>query len=140
VVLDPVNDLAVLRVGGLSARALSLAPEGAARSGTPAAVLGYPENGPYQVAPARLGRTQVVISQDAYGHGPVRREVVALRGRVRSGNSGGPVVDRAGRVVGTIFAATTGGGPRGGYAVPNDVVRRALARAGEPVSSGPCTR
>jgi S1-C subfamily serine protease len=56
---------------------------------------------------------------------------------VRSGNSGGPMVDGEARVVATIFAATTSG-PRGGYAVPNDIVRQALAGANSPVSTGEC--
>jgi len=64
--------------------------------------------------------------------------MTALRGIVRSGNSGGPMVDTRGRVVTTIFAATTRG-PRGGYGVPNSVVRSALADAGtQEVSTGPC--
>jgi S1-C subfamily serine protease len=65
--------------------------------------------------------------------------VTALRGRVRSGNSGGPMVDGRGRVVTTIFAATVGG-QRGGYGVPDTLVARALRRAGPPVSTGPCVR
>ena len=85
----------------------------------------------------RVGQTREVVSQDAYGRGPVRRPIVALRGNVRPGNSGGPMVDGEGRVVTTIFAATTRG-PRGGYGVPNAVVRRALGNAGGPVSTGPC--
>ena len=53
--------------------------------------------------------------------------------------SGGPMVDGRGRVVATIFAATTSG-PRGGYGVPNAVVKRVLAGAREAVSTGPCAR
>jgi len=68
----------------------------------------------------------------------VRRSLTSLRGAVRSGNSGGPMVDARGRVLTTIFAATTSG-PRGGYGVPNAVVRSALAGAGGPVSTRPCT-
>jgi S1-C subfamily serine protease len=65
--------------------------------------------------------------------------VTPLRGRVRSGNSGGPVVDAQGRVLTTVFAATTSG-QRGGYGVPNAVVGEALAaaRTSGPVSSGAC--
>jgi S1-C subfamily serine protease len=85
-----------------------------------------------------MGATSVVISQDAYGRGPVRRRITALRGEVRSGNSGGPAVDPAGRVLGTVFASTTDR-PPGGYAVPNDIVRGALQRAEDPVDTGPCT-
>jgi S1-C subfamily serine protease len=108
-------------------------------SGTSAAVIGFPENGPLDIRPARIGDTSTVISEDAYGRGPVRRRVTSLRGLVRSGNSGGPLVDGAGRVLATVFAATADGG-RGGFAVPESVVDRSLARAHGPVSTGPCAR
>jgi S1-C subfamily serine protease len=135
IAFDPRNDLAVLRVPGLDAPALELASE--PRSGTSAAILGFPLNGPYDVRAGRLGPTREAVSQDAYGRGPVRRRIVALRGAVRSGNSGGPMVDGDGRVVTTIFATTTSA-PRGGYGVPNAVVRSALAGARGGVSTGPC--
>ena len=79
-----------------------------------------------------------MISEDSYGGGPIRREIAFLRGSVRSGNSGGPLVDSRGSVMGTVFAATTSG-PPGGYAVPNDVVKEALDGAAGPVDTGPCT-
>jgi S1-C subfamily serine protease len=135
IAFDPRNDVAVLRVRGLSAPSLPLAD--APRSGTSAAVLGFPHNGPYDVRAARLGDTREVVTQDAYGRGPVRRPITSLRGAVRSGNSGGPMVDGRGRVVTTIFAATTTG-PRGGYGVPNAIVSATLQRARGPVSTGPC--
>jgi S1-C subfamily serine protease len=68
----------------------------------------------------------------------VTRELTSLRGEVRSGNSGGPVVDGDGKVMGTVFAATTQGRP-GGYAVPNAVVAAALGDSTGEVSTGPCT-
>jgi S1-C subfamily serine protease len=135
IAFDPRNDLAVLRVPGLDAPQLELADD--PEPGTSAAILGFPLNGPYDVRAGRLGQTREVVSQDAYGRGPVRRTIVSLRGAVRSGNSGGPMVDGAGRVVTTIFAATTSG-PRGGYGVPNAIVRDALAAAAGPVSTGQC--
>jgi S1-C subfamily serine protease len=137
VAFDPRNDVAVLRVKALSAPALALEPD--PRAGTAAAILGFPGNGPYDVRAGRVGETREVITQDAYGRGPVRRSIASLRGAVRSGNSGGPMVDAHGEVVGTVFAATTSG-PRGGFAVPNAVVRSVLrsARAAGPVSTGPC--
>ena len=135
IAFDPHNDVAVLRVRGLSAPALPLAPD--PRSGTSAAVLGFPLNGPYDVRAGRLGETREVVTQDAYGRGPVRRSITSLRGAVRSGNSGGPMVDGRGRVVTTVFAATTSG-PRGGFGVPDAIVRATLGRANGPVSTGPC--
>jgi S1-C subfamily serine protease len=135
---DPKNDLAVLRVSGLDAPALTLA--GNPRSGTSAAILGFPGNGPYDVRAGRVGETREVITQDAYGQGPVRRSITSLRGAVRSGNSGGPMVDKDGQVVTTVFAATTSG-PRGGFGVPNAIAREALerSRTSSGVSTGPCT-
>ena len=134
---DPRNDIAVLSVPGLDAPALEL--RSGARVGAPVAILGYPENGPYRSVAGRLGATRTVLSRDAYGNGPVQRRITSLRGRVRSGNSGGPVVDSGGRVVATVFAATTSGS-RGGFGVPPGIVGGALAAAGGPVDTGPCVR
>ena len=136
---DARNDLAILRAPSLSGEpALSL-DQGAAE-GTSGAILGFPENGPYHVQPGRLGHTSTVITQDAYGRGPVRRAITSLRGRVRSGNSGGPMVDGRGRVVATVFAATVSDDGQSGFGVPDSIVRRALARAEGPVDTGPCAR
>jgi S1-C subfamily serine protease len=136
---DSRNDLAILRSSGLSGvRPLSMNED--AKVGAAAAVVGYPGNGPLTIRAARLGATSTVISDDSYGRGPVRRLVTALRGTVKSGNSGGPLLDGRGRVLATVFASTTGDGPRGGYGVPDSVVRSALARADERVDTGPCVR
>jgi S1-C subfamily serine protease len=132
---DPENDLALLRIDA-TLPALPLAHS--AERGESGAVLGYPENGPYDAAPARFGETQDVVSEDSYGRGPVRRSISSLRGSVRSGNSGGPLVDTRGRVLGTVFATTTYGHP-GGFAIPNELVEAALAQAGGEVDTGPCT-
>jgi S1-C subfamily serine protease len=137
---DERNDLALLRVPAIAGSAPALDLDVDARPGASAAVLGFPQNGPYDVEPARLGQTREVLSDDAYGNGPIRRRVTSLRGRVRSGNSGGPLVDGNGRVVGTIFASTLSGGGRSGLAVPDSVVADALRKAAGPVQNGPCAR
>jgi S1-C subfamily serine protease len=135
---DPRNDLAVLSVPSLSGvPRLRLRVD--AEPGTSAAILGFPENGPYDVQPGRLGQTSTTLTQDAYGQGPVERGITSLRGRVRSGNSGGPMVDGSGRVVTTIFAASVTDGGRTGFGVPAPVVRDALGRARGTVDTGPCT-
>ena len=131
---DPHDDVAVLRVPGLAGTVLRMS---SASAGDEGAVLGFPHNGPYDVRAARVGATQTVISQDAYGRGPVRRKMTPFRGLVRPGNSGGPVVGSDGTVLATVFASTRGH-PRGGYAVPDDVVSRVLASARGRVSTGPC--
>ena len=135
---DPRNDVAVLRVPGLGSPGLSLAAD--PRPGTAAAILGFPEDGPFDARSGRVGATETAISHDAYGNGPVTRSITSLRGLVREGNSGGPMVDAAGRVATTVFAATVRGPADGGYGVPNAIVRRALADASGPVGTGPCAR
>lgn len=133
---DSRNDLAIMRARGLGLGPLRIAPS--ASSGTPAAVLGYPEDGPLAISPARIGRTGEAVTEDSYGRGPIRRRMTPFRGRVRSGNSGGPAVDDAGRVLTTVFAAQQGQGPPGGLGVPDPIVRRALRGALEPTGTGPC--
>jgi S1-C subfamily serine protease len=137
VVFDEKNDIAVLRVDGLDLTPLRLT---APRPGDPAAVIGYPENGPLDIEPARTGTTQRVISSDAYDRGPVERVVTSFRVYVRPGNSGGPAVNANGRVVATIFASRTDSN-NAGYGVPSWIVRNYLqAAAGHstPVSTGEC--
>jgi S1-C subfamily serine protease len=130
VAFDARNDIAVLRVRGLRGRALALAdPE----RGDAGALLGFPGNGPYQVTPVRVGRTARLGARDAYGRLKLQRPIVALRGNVRSGNSGGPVVDAQGRVVATVFAQRRGSDD--GYAVPNAQVRSALGSIGSPLQT-----
>ena len=138
---DPTDDVALLRVRGLNLPSLAFASSTA--SGTGGAILGYPENGPFNAQPGRIGRTQTVLTQNAYGQGPVSRLLTPLRGLVRPGNSGGPLLDEGGRVLTTVFAATVGGAGKGGYGVANATVASVLAReragSGAAVSTGSCT-
>ncbi len=136
---DVKNDVAILRSSGVEGIP-PLPLDAGAEAGTPAAILGFPMNGAYESKPGRLGDTVEVRSQDAYGAGPVRRQITALRGEVRSGNSGGPMVDGDGEVVTTIFGADTGGGADSGFGVPDSIVQEALREADGPVGTGPCAR
>ncbi len=137
---DPHDDIAVLRVQGLDEPPLRL--DGDPQSGTSAAILGYPLDGAFDAEPGRIGQTETVSTEDAYGNGPVMRSITALRGRVRPGNSGGPMVDRTGQVVATVFAAITSAPTgEGGFAVPNALVRQQLQIAESKdsrVGTGPC--
>jgi len=143
IAFEPQHDIAVLLVPELSLPTLSFADSTA--SGTPGAILGYPENGPFDVQPGRIGTTQTVITQNAYGQGPVSRLLTPLRGLVRPGNSGGPLVNVDGQVLTTVFAATVDSNVRGGYGVANETVAAVLREAdaherdGSQVSTGPCT-
>jgi S1-C subfamily serine protease len=126
-VVDRRQDVAVLRVPGLTSAPLALVDP---HAGDPVAILGYPENGPFDARPGRIGATADVLVQGKL------REVTALSGVVRHGNSGGPAVNAAGAVEAMVFAARIGGS--GGYGIPAAPVRADLARASRPVSTGSC--
>jgi S1-C subfamily serine protease len=139
-VFDPHNDIAVLRVPGLRAPALKLA--GGPASGQSAAILGFPLNGGFKTVPARLGSTGSTHTTNAYGN-PTTRVISSLRGVVESGNSGGPLVDASGQVIGTVFAEITNApaSEPSGLAVPNSVVAAELRRAAaarHPVGTQGC--
>jgi S1-C subfamily serine protease len=136
VAVDAGNDVALLAVPGLRARALRLAPR--PPDGAAAVLIGYPENGPLTAVAGRAGSPVTALAPDAYGRHVHPRTVVPLRGVLRHGDSGGPVVNRAGQVVAMMFAADAGGGVAGGFGVPLDAVRNALAHVGTHAKTGPC--
>jgi S1-C subfamily serine protease len=125
VVLDVHNDVAVLRVSGVDLKPLRLADP---RPGAPVAILGYPLDGGLTATPGRIGRTATVLTQDAFERGPVARTITAVAGRVDHGNSGGPAIDRAGKVESMIFAQRKNS--PSGFGVPPSIIRSDLARAG----------
>jgi len=135
---NPDIDVAILAVDGAAAPYLRFDRSGEA--GDPAAVLGYPQDGPYNVQAARIRSEQRLRSPDIYGHGTVLRQVYSLRGLVRPGNSGGPLVAPSGKVYGVIFAASVTDGETG-YALTAEQVSQAAARglsADRQVGTGTC--
>ena len=131
-------DVAVLRVDGLGLPNLSFDRE--AEAGDPGAVLGYPEDGPYDVRGARIRAEQRLRSPDIYGEGTVIREVFSLRGLVRPGNSGGPIVTSAGDIAGVVFAASVTDDDTG-YALTADQVAESAVdgrTSTDEVSTGDC--
>ncbi|MGI8433529.1 MAG: MarP family serine protease [Nocardioidaceae bacterium] len=135
---DPDVDVAVLYVPGLPARSLAFAATAA--SSDPAAVLGFPENGPYDAQPARVRDEQTLRSPNIYGDETVYRDTYSIYSLVRQGNSGGPLVDARGRVLGVIFAASLTDS-RTGYALTADQVAEASdagTGAVRGVDSGGC--
>jgi S1-C subfamily serine protease len=134
VYVDPANDIALLRVRGLDAEPLRT--EADDDGSRPVVLLGYPRNGALVATAATAGSARTVLSPDAYERRVRPRVVVPLRGSVQPGESGGPVVDRRGRVVAMIFGGTRDG--KGGYAVPVELVLEAAAERLRPVPPGPC--
>jgi S1-C subfamily serine protease len=135
---NPDIDIAVLAVDGTRGPFLRFDQSG--RPNQAGAVLGYPQDGPYNVQAARIRGEQRLRSPDIYGDGTVVREVFSLRALVRPGNSGGPLVSSAGKVLGVIFAASVTDTDTG-YALTSEQVAGAAAQGltrSTDVDTGAC--
>ncbi|PWV78367.1 Colicin V production protein [Prauserella marina] len=138
---DPETDVAILAVPGLAAPVLPLEQQPAS-AGDDAIALGYPLDGPYTATALRVRQQINLRGPDIYDANTVERDVFTVRGQVRSGNSGGPMVDPQGRVIGVIFGASVED-PETGFVLTADEVRAEVEQAGNfgaGVDTGPCTR
>ncbi len=106
VLFDPSFDLAVLRTDAPLGPALTVDP-GLVPRGTPAALLGYPENQGLNVGPAGVTEEITATGKDIYNNGSVTRTVYALDANVEPGNSGGPLMGPDGEVIGVVFSRST---------------------------------
>ena len=140
VLYDEDLDIAVLALPDAGVPHLTLDTE--AESGDNVAVLGYPEDGPYDVQSGRIRAEQRLRSPDIYGDGTVIRQVYSLRALLRPGNSGGPIVTSAGEVAGLVFAASVSDQDTG-YALTANQLTESAAQGvstGSPVDTGTCVR
>ncbi|MBX6388812.1 MAG: MarP family serine protease [Frankia sp.] len=129
VVFDPDRDIAVLYVPDLNRPPLQFQNDPDGQAADSAVIAGYPEDGPYHTEPARIRNRQDARAPDIYSQGSVVRDIFAVRGIVRPGNSGGPLLSADGTVFGVIFAAATDD-PETGYVLTADEVS-VPAQAGE---------
>ncbi len=135
---NPDLDVAVLAVESGGRPVLAFDQGAVAKD--PVAILGYPQDGPYDVKPGRIRAEQRLRSADIYGDGTVIREVFSVRGLVLPGNSGGPIVSSAGDVVGVVFAASVSDQDTGYALTAEQVAQSAAAGVANPdaVSTGDC--
>lgn len=134
VAFDPERDLAVLSAPDLSAPPL---PVAASEVGQRGAVFGHPGGGPLELSPFEIRQRQVALGSDIYGNGGVSRDVLILASALAPGDSGSPLVDGQGRVVGVAFAIAPDR-PDVAYAVTTDDLLTVLDAAAGRVDAGPC--
>lgn len=140
ILFDSELDLAILRATNLAGDALTLNTNDTER-GTPAAIVGFPGNEGFHAGPAAVLESFVAVGHDIYNHGKTERSVYSLRGHVEQGNSGGPLIDKKGDVLGVIFAKSTSY-DQIGYALTAEQVSDSLETATKrtsTVDSGSCT-
>jgi S1-C subfamily serine protease len=135
---DPNEDISIMDVPNLPSKPLVFA-EQPARSGTDAVVLGYPGGGDFLATPARIREIIELSGPDIYRTTTVNREVYTIRGLVRQGNSGGPMINRAGQVLGVVFGAAVDDNDTGFVLTAQEVARQ-LAGVGNTakVPTGTC--
>lgn len=139
VLYDWERDIAVLDVPNLKAPALRFSTQDAA-SGDSAIVAGFPQNGSYNVQPARVRGRITATGPDIYHRKTVRRDVYSLYATVRQGNSGGPLLTPDGKVYGVVFAKSLDDAETG-YALTADEIRQDIAKgrtANQQVDSDSC--
>ncbi|MFI1728660.1 MarP family serine protease [Streptomyces acidicola] len=139
VLYDWERDIAVLDVPNLNAPVLQFSREDAV-TGDSAIVAGFPENGAYDVRPARVRGRITANGPDIYHRGTVSRDVYSLYATVRQGNSGGPLLTPDGKVYGVVFAKSLDD-PETGYALTVDEVQEDITRgraASQQVGSDSC--
>ncbi|MGY1698561.1 MarP family serine protease [Geodermatophilus sp. SYSU D00766] len=139
VYVDQEVDVAVLAVPDLPQVPLAFAGQ-VSDTGDDAIIMGYPGGGPLFIGPARIRDQGPISGPDFRNTQTVQRDVYALRGEVRAGNSGGPLFDPTGQVLGVVFASAIDD-PSTGYALTAqqvDPAARAGAVATAPVDTGPC--
>ncbi|MFN2505277.1 MAG: trypsin-like peptidase domain-containing protein [Acidimicrobiales bacterium] len=135
-VFDPDRDVAVLAVPGLGQQPLAI---GSATVGESGGVYGHPQGQiPVEVSPAQVLRRIDVTMTNIYDEGAIQRQVLVLASDLEPGDSGAPVVNNSGKVVGVAFGVSTVQDAIA-FAVPGEEVAGALARPRSgAVSTGPC--
>jgi S1-C subfamily serine protease len=135
---DPREDIAILDVPGLPSPPLRFDTQ-EAQPGSDAVFLGYPEGGDFAASPARIREVIELSGPDIYNSTMVSREVYTVRGAVRHGNSGGPLIGRDGGVLGVVFGAAVDDADVG-FALTSSEVSEQMAKVtnGAAVATGTC--
>lgn len=135
VAFDPSLDIAVLKTDRLRGKSLPLSSD-IVPVGSPGVVLGYPGGGPFTASPAAVIEHFTALGKDIYDQSSNRRDTYALKADIEPGNSGGPLIDKNGTVIGVIFARSTVY-DKVGYALSSPVIERIVAQAqDQPNASG----
>jgi S1-C subfamily serine protease len=132
---DPCNDLALLRVRHLPSetRALPFGDSSSAKAGQRITVLGFPDTLQDKPKDQKLVATSGQLTIDGTievgsdGSTPTSASVIQHQAPTAGGNSGSPIVDDEGRVIGMHEFHNTDV-PNQGYGIASNYIKRLLPR------------
>lgn len=125
--LDPINDVAVIKVNGDGFPALPLGNSDTIRVGQTAIAIGNPL-GEFANSVSRgiiSGLKRELTAGTSYGQEELLRDIIQTDAAINPGNSGGPLLNLDGSVIG-INVAVAQGAENIGFAIPVNQIKRAV--------------
>jgi S1-C subfamily serine protease len=121
IAIDRKKDIAIIFVPGLTGEKLTFI--GPVTPNEVGFVVGYPNGGSLRTNAVSVSAEFESLGTDIDGNGEARRAVIVFGGDVKPGNSGGPLLNDQGQVLGVVFAADEQNKNTGYALAPGEVAK-----------------
>jgi S1-C subfamily serine protease len=140
IAIDRKKDIAIIFVPGLTGEKLTFI--GPVTPNEIGFVVGYPNGGNLRTMPVSVTSEFESIGTDIDGNGETRREVIVFGGDVKPGNSGGPLLNDQGQVLGVVFAADAENKNTGYALAPSEVAKLVSETSSvmQAIETGECAK
>ena len=140
IAIDRKKDIAIIFVPGLTGEKLTFI--GPVTPNEIGFVVGYPNGGNLRTMPVSVTSEFESIGTDIDGNGETRRDVIVFGGDVKPGNSGGPLLNDQGQVLGVVFAADAENKNTGYALAPSEVAKLVSETSSvmQAIETGECAK
>jgi S1-C subfamily serine protease len=140
IAIDRKKDIAIIFVPGLTGEKLTFI--GPVTPNEIGFVVGYPNGGNLRTMSVSVTSEFESIGTDIDGNGETRREVIVFGGDVKPGNSGGPLLNDQGQVLGVVFAADAENKNTGYALAPSEVAKLVSETSSvmQAIETGECAK